>query len=89
MAMSVNYVNHHAGQKGASGEWLHDDDGSPNCSVPFRNNKARKASPVVIPNDALLQNCRSTIADDAVRIQAYYVGQIQAYLAKYFKVVRQ
>jgi hypothetical protein len=50
---SLNYVKHHAEQKGASAEWLHDDDGSPNCSVPFQNNKILKASPVVIPNDAL------------------------------------
>ena len=50
---SLNYVKHHAEQKGASGEWLHADDGSPNCSVPFQNNKARKASPVVILNNAL------------------------------------
>jgi hypothetical protein len=32
----VNYVKHHAEQKEASGEWLHGDDGSPNCSVPFQ-----------------------------------------------------
>ena len=50
---SLNYVKHHAELKEASGEWLHDDDGSPNCTVPFQNNKARNASPVVIPNDAL------------------------------------
>jgi len=49
---SLNYIKLHAEQKGASGEWLH-DDGSPNCSVPFENNKILKASPVVIPNDAL------------------------------------
>ena len=48
----VNYVRGHAEQKGTSAEWL-DDDGSPNCSVPVQGDKARKASPVAIPNDAL------------------------------------
>ena len=48
----VNYVKGQAEQKGASGEWLH-DNGSPNCSIPVQNDKARKASPVTIPNDAL------------------------------------
>jgi hypothetical protein len=55
----VNYVKRHAERKGASGEWLHDDDGCPNCSVPFQNNKGRKASPVVIPNDALFAEVRN------------------------------
>lgn len=59
----VNYVKHHAEQKEASGEWFHRDDGSPNCSVPFQNNKARKASPVVIPNDALFAELRKYDCD--------------------------
>lgn len=41
----VNYVKSLAEQKGASGEWLH-DDGSPNCSLPVQKDNARKASPV-------------------------------------------
>lgn len=48
----VNYVKPLAEQKGASGEWLH-DDGSSNCGVAVLNDKDRKASPVAIPNDAL------------------------------------
>jgi hypothetical protein len=59
----VNYVKHHAEQKGASGEWLHDDDGSPNCSVPVQDNTARKASPVAIPNDALFAELRKYDCD--------------------------
>jgi len=59
----VNYVKRPAEQKGASGEWLHDDDDSPNCSVPFQNSKARKASPVVIPNDALFAELRKYDCD--------------------------
>ena len=58
----VNYVQRQGEQKGASGEWLH-DDGSPNCSVPFQNNKARKASPVVISNDALFAELRKYDCD--------------------------
>ena len=49
----MNYVKRPAEQEGASGEWLHDDDGSPNCSVPVQGDKTSKASPVAIPNDAL------------------------------------
>jgi hypothetical protein len=48
----VNYVERHTEHQGASGDWLH-DDGSPNCSVPALNDKAGKASPVAISNDAL------------------------------------
>jgi hypothetical protein len=48
----LKYIRRHAEQEGASGEWLH-DDGSPNCSVPALNDKAGKASPVAISNDAL------------------------------------
>jgi len=48
----VNYVKPHAEQKGASGEWVH-DDGSPKCSLPVQNDRARKDRPVTIPNDAL------------------------------------
>ena len=50
----VNYVKPPAEQEeGASGEWLHDDGGSPNCSAPLQGDKARRACPVVIPNHAL------------------------------------
>jgi len=59
---SLNYVKHHAEQKKASGEWLH-DDGSPNCSVPVHDNTARKASPVAIPNDALFAELRKYDCD--------------------------
>ena len=48
----LKYIRRHAEQEGANGEWLH-DDGSPNCSVPALNDKAGKASPVAISNDAL------------------------------------
>jgi len=58
----VNYVKRHAVQKGASGEWLH-DDGSPNCSVPVHDNTAGKASPVAIPNDALFAELRKYDCD--------------------------
>lgn len=58
----VNYVKRHAEQKGASGEWLH-DDGSRNCSVPVHDNTARKASPVAIPNDALFAELRKYDCD--------------------------
>lgn len=59
----VNYVKPLAEQKGASGEWLH-DDGSPNCSVPVLNDKDCKASPVAIPNDALFAELRTYETDD-------------------------
>ncbi|HEY1676378.1 MAG TPA: hypothetical protein VGG04_01605 [Candidatus Sulfotelmatobacter sp.] len=42
----VNYVKRPAEQEGASGEWLHDDDGSPNCSVPVQG---RVAQPLTSP----------------------------------------
>jgi len=59
----VNYVKRPAEQEGASGEWLHDDDGSPNCSVPVQGDKTRKASPVAIPNDALFAELRKYDCD--------------------------
>jgi hypothetical protein len=60
----VKYVKPHAEQKEASGEWLH-DDGSPNCSLPVQNDRARNARPVAIPNDALFAELRKYDADDA------------------------
>jgi hypothetical protein len=60
---SVKYVKPHAEQQEASGEWLH-DDGSPNCSLPVQNDRARKASPVAIQNDALFAELRTYDADD-------------------------
>lgn len=60
----VKYVKPHAQQKEASGEWLH-HDGSPNCNLPVQDGRARKASPVSIPNDALFAELRKYDADDA------------------------
>jgi len=48
----LKYVKRHAEQEEERGEWLH-DDGSPNCKIPALNDKAGKASPVAISNDAL------------------------------------
>lgn len=59
----VKYIKPHAEQKQSSGEWLH-DDGSPNCSLPVQNDRARKASPVAIPNEALFVELRKYDAND-------------------------
>ena len=57
---SLNYVKHHAAQKGASGEWLH-DDGSP--IAVFLSMTTRPARPVRWRFRTMLslQNCENTI----------------------------
>jgi hypothetical protein len=58
----VNYVERHTEHQGASGEWLH-DDGSPDCCISVEHGKTRKASPVMIPNDALFAELRKYDCD--------------------------
>ena len=58
----LKYVKGHAEQDVANGEWLH-NDGGPNCRVSALNDKAGKASPVAISNDALFAELQNTICD--------------------------